>query len=720
MNRRLIIALAAAVLFAGCGHGDIENAVYKNPEASVERRVNDLLSRMTLDEKIWQLTQGVYGQNDNPNNTGVNRNNSPMVGSVIAGVDDSRTINELQRKALDSTRLGIPVLVGYDVIHGHRTVYPIPLAQGASFNPELAGRACRIAAQEAWASGIDWTFAPMIDICHDPRWGRVMESYGEDPYVNSVFCAGSVEGFQGDDLSKPGNIAACLKHFVGYGASEAGRDYFPSDMSRQVLWDTYLQPYEAGVKAGAATLMSSFNTLCGIPASANRYTLTEVLKEKWGHRGFVVSDWDAVAQDVLQGVAADRREACRMSFNAGVEMDMHDFVYMDEMKGLVEEGEIRMKDVDEAVRRVLTLKFRLGLFDNPVRKETQPEDFLKPEYRAVAEELAQESAVLLKNEGRVLPLEKDARIALVGPVVDDGTVLLGNWRAKGRSADVVTILEGMKSEFTNVKYEKGCAYEGTDRSGFAAAVAAAKASDVVVLCLGEGDKWTGENCSRGSISLPQIQEDLFFELLKTGRPVIVILESGRPMDLTRIAPEASALMDIWCPGVNGGPALAGLLSGRYNPSGKLPITFPYTLRQVPVYYNHRERARRGDNGIYWDGTPLEPLYDFGYGLSYSQFEYGEIALDGLTASVEVTNVSGVDGKETVLWFIQDPYCSIARPVKELKFFEKRLIRAGQTVKFVFEMDKLRDLGFVDGNGDRFFEPGEFRLYTGGRNLTFTL
>lgn len=719
MKQTLLAISALALMISACKSDDLSNALYKDPSASVEKRVEDLLGRMTFEEKVWQLTQGVLGSNDNPNNLGINRNTSPMVGSLISMVEDSRITNEIQRKALDSTRLGIPVLMGYDVIHGQRTIYPIPLAQGASFNPELSYMASRMAAAEAWASGIDWTFSPMIDICHDPRWGRVMESYGEDPYVNSVFCVGAVRGYQGDDLSLPGNIAACLKHFVGYGASEAGRDYFPSDMSRQVLWDTYLQPYEAGVKAGAATLMSSFNTLCGIPASANRYTLTDVRKDKWGHEGFVVSDWKAIEQNILQGVAADRREACEMSFNAGVEMDMFDFVYMDEMKGLVEDGKIRMKDVDEAVRRVLSLKFKLGLFDNPIRPETQPSDFLKPEYLETARELAEESMVLLKNDG-VLPLKKEARIALIGPVVEERAAVLGNWRAKGHIEDVVTIFEGMNAEFSRVTYAHGCDFEGEDRSGFNQALSAARASDVVVLCLGEGDKWTGEDCSRGSISLPKIQEDLFFELVKTGKPVVVILESGRPMDLTRIAPEAAALMDMWCPGVCAGPALANLLSGDVNPSGKLPITFAYTLRQVPVYYNYRERSRRGRNGEYKDDTPLEPLYAFGHGLSYSKFEYSDITLDGLTARVKVTNTSAVDGKETVLWFIQDPFCHIARPVKELKFFEKRLIKAGHSEEFVFEIDKLRDLGFVDCNGDRFFEPGLFRILTADKTVEFTL
>lgn len=718
MKKLLIVyVILSAVASAGSILSAKSKEIYKDPKAPVEKRVKDLLSRMTLEEKIWQITQGVYGGYDNPNNIlGVNRNTVPYIGSVICHATSAQMTNLLQKKAVDSTRLGIPILVGMDIIHGNRTVYPIPLAQGASFNPNLAYQASRVAARESYDVGIHWTFSPMIDITHDPRWGRVMEAYGEDPYVNARFCEAAVKGYQGENLSDEGSIAACLKHYVGYGESEGGRDYFPTDISNQMLWDTYFPPYEAGVKAGAATVMSSFNTLNGIPATCNPYTLQEVLRGKWGFEGFVVSDWEAVMQIVLQGCAADKKEAGEKAINSGLDMDMADFVYVDFLKELIEEGKVSEKTVDEAVSRVLTLKFRLGLFENPYRPETSEADFLKPEYRAVAEQMAAESAVLLKNEA-VLPLKKDAKVAVIGPIAEDQKCVMGNWRGLGEFADVITLLDGMKAEFPNLTYSKGCEIEGNDKSGFADAVAVAQASDVVVLCLGEGFLYTGENCSRGSISLPGVQEELFAELVKTGKPVVVLIESGRPLDLTRIAPGATALMDIWCPGVNGGPAVASLLSGRRNPSGKLPVTFPYTLKQIPVYYNHRDRSRRGNMGIYNDGTPLEPLFDFGYGLSYSKFEYSDIQADGLHASVKVTNTSAIDGEETVLWFIKDMACSIARPVKELKYFEKRLIKAGQTEVFEFEMDKLRDLGFVDSRGDRFFEPGQFIIFTGDKQKT---
>lgn len=739
MKKSFIAALCVCGMWAAtsCKSDDLSEALYKDPSAPVEKRVEDLLSRMTLEEKIWQVNQSFLGRNDNPNNVADHfKKVPPTIGSMIYYGETADIGNVLQKIAVDSTRLGIPILFGYDAIHGFHNEFAIPLAQAASFNPELCMKANRITAEECYASGVHWNFSPMTDIARDPRWGRIMEGYGEDPYLASRMTEATVRAYQGEDPSKPGHIAACLKHYVGYGASEAGRDYTSVDISRQLLWDTYLQPFQAGVEAGAMTLMGAFCTLSGIPASANRYTLTEVRKNIWGHDGFVVSDWGSVEQLILQGYAADRKEACELAFNSGLEMDMCDNVYSEEMKALVEEGKIKEKDLDEAVRRILRVKFRLGLFENPYRKVVDPSTFFTKESAATIEELAQETMVLLKNDG-VLPLSTSKRIALIGPIADDKSIILGGWRSHAKPEHSVSILEGMKAEFTNVNYAKGCDVSGSgkngdepfggihdefaaDRSGFAAAVSAARSSDAVVLCIGEGDLWTGENKTRASISLPKLQEDLFDALCATGKPVIAVVESGRPLDLRHISEKAAAVLYMWCPGHQGGPAVAGLLSGRYNPSGKLPVTFPYGIGQVPVYYNHRDRARRGTWGEYIDGTPLEPLYDFGYGLSYSKFEYSDIEIDGLTARVKVTNRSDRDGKETVLWFIKDPACSVARPVKELKFFEKRLIKAGQTEEFVFNMDKLRDLGFVDENGRRFFEPGQFFVMAGDKTAELNI
>jgi len=710
---------------------------YKNPLVPIEERVEDLLSRMTFEEKVWQISQGFIGKNDNPNNV-LNTfvNVPPTVGSLIYYGLTAELGNILQKVAVDSTRLGIPILYGYDAIHGFHTEFPIPLAQAASFNPDLAGQANRITAQECYNAGVHWNFSPMTDISRDPRWGRIMEGYGEDPYLSSVFTAATVKAYQGDDPSKPGNIAACLKHYVGYGASEAGRDYTATDISRQLLWDTYLQPFQAGVEAGALTLMSSFNTLSGVPASGNHYTLTEVLKEKWGHDGFVVSDWGAVKQLVLQGMAVDKKDAAAIALNAGVEMDMCDFTYSTLLEELVKEGRVSIATIDEAVRRVLRVKFRLGLFENPYRKVVEPKDEFSEEKFNIVEQLAQESMVLLKNDG-VLPLGKEIKsIALTGPLADDKDIILGGWRSHSSPSQSISVLEAMQNEFPGkINYTQGCSVAGSGQNdlnpfgaiaqsgstkGMKDAVKLAEKSDVVVLCLGEGKYWTGENKTRASICLPDDQIQLFDELCKTGKKVVVVIESGRPLDLRHIEEKAAAILFEWCPGHRGGPAVAGLLSGKYNPSGKLPVTFPAGIGQVPIYYNHRDRARRGTWGEYIDGTPLSPLYDFGYGLSYSKFEYGDITIDGLTAKVKVTNNSQRDGKETVLWFVTDPACHIARPVKELKHFEKRLIKAGQTEEFVFQIDKLKDLGFVDDNGNRFFEGGKFIITVGGKTLSINI
>lgn len=711
------------------GKAQIEYMEYKDSRLPVERRVEDLLKRMTLQEKILQISQGFTGSNDNPNNVMENfKKFPPETGSLIYYSNTSELSNMLQRKAVEETRLGIPILFGYDAIHGFITEFPIPLAQAASFNPELAGKANEICAQECYDAGVRWTFCPMTDIARDPRWGRIMEGYGEDPYLASRFTAAAVKAFQGDDPSVPGKIGACLKHYVGYGASEAGRDYTAVDISNQTLWDTYLQPFKAGVEAGALTLMSAFNTLNGIPASANHYTLTEVLKQKWGHTGFVVSDWGAVEQLVLQGYAADKKESGALAINSGMDMDMCDNVFITYMEDLVKEGKVSEETIDEAVRRVLRVKFLLGLFEHPYGKVISPEKVVNAEKFALIEDLAQETMVLLKNDG-VLPLAPETRIALIGPVAADKEIILGGWRSHAEPENSISILEAMQTEFGagNISYARGCTVTDSEHlakesrkkdNDFSEALGAAEEGDVVVLCLGEGDSWTGENKTRSSISLPEDQLELFDQLYGKGKKIVVVVESGRSLDLTPIADKAAAILYMWCPGHRGGPAVAGLLSGRYNPSGKLPVTFPYGVGQIPIYYNHRDRARRGFWGEYFDGTPLEPLYDFGYGLSYSNFEYSAITLDGLTAKVSVTNTSERDGKETVLWFITDPSCSVARPVKELKYFEKRLIKAGATEEFVFNIDKLRDLGYVNQDGDSFFEGGKFILSTSDRKLEF--
>ena len=723
------LATATFCLMVAFGCSSEKDPIYKDASADIEARVNDLVNRMTLEEKILQLNQYVLGVNTVENNFGEVVKDIPVeIGSLIYFNDHAEVRNAMQKKAMEESRLGIPILFGHDVIHGYRTTYPIPLALACSWNPELVRQASEVAAQEAYACGVNWTFSPMVDVSRDPRWGRVMECFGEDPYANAVFCEAVVKGYQGDDLSEKNRIAACLKHYVGYGASEAGRDYVPTEISDQTLWDTYLPPFEAGVKAGAATLMSAFHTISGIPASANHYILTEVLKDKWQHDGFVVSDWGAVEQLRYQGMAEDEKEATMLAFNAGIEMDMADRMYQKYLKELLDEGKVNMKQVDESVRRILRVKFRLGLFETPyVEEKPESEIYLLPKSLEVAEQAAAESMVLLKNEGSVLPLENVGTIAVIGPVANDSTQHLGNWGARARAEDVVGIIQGMNEEYagkSKILTAKGCDFEGDDKSGFTEAVRVAKASDVVVVCLGHKGSWSGENQSRSTIEIPQIQEELLAAVEATGKPIVVLVTTGRPVELPRIEKKADAILQTWHSGIRAGKAIAGLLSGRYNPSGKLAMTFPYSTGQIPIYYNRRHRARTGDQGLYKDITS-EPMYPFAHGLSYSTFEYGKLIVsadqlkEGETIMAEVTvkNTSKRDGLETVHWFIKDPYSHITRPVKELKHFEKKLIKAGESTTFRFEIDPLRDLGFVNREGKRYLDKGEYRIMVGDQSVT---
>ena len=705
--------------------------LYKDAKAPIEKRIDDLISRMTLEEKVLQLNQYTLGRNNNVNNVGEEVKKVPSeIGSLIYFDINPELRNSMQKKAMEESRLGIPIIFGYDAIHGFRTIYPISLGQACSWNPELVEQACAVSAQEARMSGVDWTFSPMIDVARDPRWGRVAEGYGEDPYTNGVFAAASVRGYQGDDMSAENRMAACLKHYVGYGASEAGRDYVYTEISAQTLWDTYLLPYEMGVKAGAATLMSSFNDISGVPGSANPYIMTEILKKRWKHDGFIVSDWGAVEQLKNQGLAATKKDAAWYAFNAGLEMDMMSHAYDRHLKELVEEGKVTMAQVDESVRRVLRVKFRLGLFERPYTPVTNEKDrFFRPQSMAVAAQLAAESMVLLKNDNQILPLTNKKRIAVVGPMAKNGWDLLGSWCGHGKDTDVEMLYDGLTAEFggdAELRYAMGCKPQGNDRSGFAGALDVARWSDVVIVCLGEMLTWSGENASRSTIALPQIQEELVKELKEAGKPIILVLSNGRPLELNRMEPLCDAILEIWQPGINGARSMAGILSGRINPSGKLAMTFPYSTGQIPIYYNRR-KSGRGHQGFYKDITS-DPLYPFGHGLSYTEFKYGTVTPsatkvkrgDKLSAEVTVTNIGARDGAETVHWFISDPYCSITRPVKELKHFEKQLIKAGETKTFRFDIDLERDFGFVNEDGKRFLEAGEYHILVQGQTVKIEL
>lgn len=723
-----------AILILVCNLSAQTKLVYKDKNASIEDRIKDLVSKMTLNEKIMQLNQYTVGYNSNANNIGQTNNEIPNeIGSLIYFGHDPVYRNTIQRTAIEKSRLGIPIIFGFDIIHGFRTVYPIALAQACSWNPDLVQSVSEMAAKETKLSGIDWTFSPMIDVARDPRWGRVSEGYGEDSYTNSVFGVACVKGYQGAKLSDQYSIAACLKHYVGYSESEGGRDYHYSDVSMQSLWETYLVPFEACINSGATTVMSAFNDISGIPATANYYTLTEVLKNRWKHDGFVVSDWGAINQLIPQGVAADRKEAGFKAFMAGVEMDMADNIYKENLAELVIENKIPIAKIDDAVSRVLRLKFRLGLFENPYTPiVSENKRYLSKESIRVASQLASESMVLLKNNSNTLPINQNVKqIALIGPMAADKINLMGSWSYNGKESDVESIHEGIEKEFgktMTIHYAKGCEFDGASESYFGEAIEAAKKSEIIIVCLGEKKEWSGENASRSSIALPFIQEKLVMELKKIGKPIILILSNGRPLELIRLEPLADAIIEIWQPGVAGGSPLAGILSGRINPSGKLAITFPLNTGQIPTYYNMRQKARPyGKMGIYQD-ISNDPLYWFGHGLSYSSFEYGTLNVSSakikrgekLFAEIEVENIGKMKGSETVLWYISDPVCSISRPVKELKFFEKKEIISAQKAVYRFEIDPNRDLSYIDSNGNRFLETGEYFVFVEDQKVKFEI
>ena len=706
--------------------------LYKDKNAPIEKRINDLLKRMTLEEKILQTNQWTYGKNANENNIEASKKAvRPEIGSLIYRSISPVYRNQIMKKAMEESRLGIPILMGFDVIHGYRTVYPIPLAQACSWNRDLVSAACAVAARESRLSGVDWTFSPMIDVARDARWGRVSEGYGEDSYVNSEFCVASVKGYQGTNLADQTSIAACLKHYIGYSLSEGGRDYHYSDVSTQTLWETFMPPYEAGVKAGVATLMSGFNDISGVPASANPYTLTEVLKKRWKHDGFVVSDWGSVENQIAQGFAKDKKEATYNAFMAGVEMDMVDNNYVENLPALIKEKKVPIKVLDEAVRRILRIKFRLGLFDQPYVVELpENERYYKPQDMEVAAKMAEESYVLMKNTNNTLPLSKEVKqIALIGPMVHNKIDMMGSWEGQGIADVVETIYDGMQKEFTGkaiLNVAKGCDFEGKDETGFEEALQIAAKSDVIVACMGEKKKWSGENAPRSTLALPAIQAKLIAELKKTGKPIVFVFSSGRPIELDVFEPLSDAMLAIWQPGIAGGTPLAGILSGRLNPSGKLAITFPLKTGQIPIYYNMRQSARPGIGG--YQDISSQSKYWFGHGLSYTTYSYGNVKLSAnkikknekLTAEVEVTNSGSMVGKETALWYISDPVASITRPMKELKYFEKKLIKAGEKTIFKFEIDPMSDLSFPDSDGKRRLESGDFYLTINGQKVKFEL
>jgi beta-glucosidase len=662
----------------------------------------------------------------------------------MLNVTGAEATRKAQQLAVENSRLKIPMIFGYDVIHGYQTMFPIPLAEAASWEPELARKSARVAAVETSAAGVQWTFAPMVDIARDARWGRIMEGSGEDPYLGSLFAAARVKGFQGDDLSANNTIASCVKHFAAYGFAEAGRDYNTVDISESTLRNVVLPPFKAASDAGAATFMNSFNEIGGTPSTANSHLLRDILKGEWNFDGFVVSDWNSVGELLVHGVAADKKDAARLAINAGSDMDMEGNCYVPNLKKLVEEGSVDVKVLDDAVRRVLRIKYRLGLFDDPYKYSDESREkilILSKENLRVAREAARRSIVLLKNEGQLLPLKKEGqKIAIIGELAADKDVPLGSWRAKAITGSAVSLLEGMKnavSNSANLTFAKGPKYVSgkslfsgplefntTDRTGIEEAVNIAKSADVVVLALGENCFQTGEGRSQADIRMKGLQQELLEAVCAVNKNVVVVLMNGRPIEIGWMAKNVTAIVEAWHLGSEAGHGIADVLFGDYNPAGKLPVSFPATVGQVPIYYNHKNTGRPfgGAESVFWShytDASNAPLYPFGFGLSYTTFAYSDLKLSApalakgekLQVSVTVKNTGKVAGEEVVQLYIRDLVGSITRPVKELKAFEKIKLNPGESKVVNFPLGE-NDLAFWGADNKFKAEPGDFKLWVG--------
>lgn len=712
---------------------------------TVDQRVDSVLKLMTLEEKIGQLNQ----YNDDWNATGPVTLDSTkkeqvlkgQVGSLLNCVGVRRT--RMWQEVAMRSRLKIPLIFGQDVIHGYKTTFPIPLAEACSWDMDIIERSARVAATEASASGIHWTFAPMVDIARDPRWGRVMEGAGEDPYLGSKIAYARVKGFQGDGLGNTNSVMACAKHFAAYGAAIGGRDYNSVDMSDRMLWEVYLPPFKAAVDAGAATFMNSFNDINGIPATGNKYLQRDILKGKWGFRGFVVSDWGSIGEMINHGNVKNGYEAALSAITAGSDMDMESRCYKNNLAQLVTDKKVPVSLIDDAVKRILKKKFELGLFDDPFRfcnAEREQKALNDPAHERTAREAASKSIVLLKNQNNLLPLSKNTKvIAFIGPLVKAVKQNKGFWDVEVPGVDsnfIVSQWEGLQNKVgssTTLLYAKGCDIEGDDRGGFAEAVTVAKQSDVILLSIGERRDMSGEAKSRSNINIPGVQEELLKELLATGKPVVVLINAGRPLVFDYTATNAPAILYTWWLGSEAGNAIADVLFGDYNPSAKLPISFPKAVGQIPVYYSHFNTGRpaaNDDDKNYrssYNDLSIYPEYEFGYGLSYTSFVYSGLKLDKtkiktnerIQVSVTIRNTGTYDGEEIVQLYIRDKVGSIVRPVSELKDFTKVKLKAGESKTIQFTIDKAK-LSFYNQQLQWVAEPGDFELMIGASSRDIRL
>lgn len=725
MKRLIQIVLISAIIIPSCGGGG--NSGLKD----VDPKVDSLLRIMTLDEKIGQMV--LFTSDWDVTGPTIKEGYLDDIRSGRCGnIFNAYTtdyIREIQRVAVEESRLGIPLLFGYDVVHGHKTIFPVPLAESCSWDLDLMRRTASASAAEAAASGLNWTFAPMVDISVDPRWGRVCEGAGEDPFLASLIADARVKGFQGDDLSDPLTVLACVKHFAAYGAPLAGRDYNTVDMSERQFREFYLPPYKAGVDAGALSVMTSFNEYDGVPSTGNAYLIRTLLKKDWGFQGFVVTDYTSINEMVHHGYAASEADAGVKAVNAGVDMDLQGEVYFNYLKGLVGAGFVSMRTIDHAVARILNVKAELGLFDDPYRycDSAREADVVESQkIRSLSREAARKSMVLLKNDG-TLPFDRGDRIAVIGELAVSKRDLLGSWKAAGEWDQMKSILDAVReyNGAANVFYAEGCKKMGTDRSGFGAALEAVAQADKVLMVIGEDWDWSGEAASRTDISVPGVQSELLSMIAATGKPVAVVLLNGRPLVLEKENVDADALLEAWYPGTMGADAVTDILFGQYNPSGKLTMTFPRSVGQIPIFYYEKNTGRpiylpsEKYKSRYLD-SPNDPLYPFGYGLSYTTFSYSDLSLSSpkvkkgktIEATVTVTNTGQVTGEETVQLYIRDLVGSVTRPVKLLKAFQKVAIPPGESRKITFTIDNDM-LSFWRQDMTFGVEEGDFKVMVGG-------
>ncbi len=742
-----ILTLILTILFNGTSQAQTTKTTL-NPK--YDSKVDSIMRLMTLEEKVGQMNQyngfwEVTGPVPKEGDAAIKYEQlrKGLVGSML-NVNGVENVRAVQKIAVEETRLGIPLIIGYDVVHGYKTISPIPLAEAASWDMEAIRKSAEVAAAEAAAAGINWTFAPMVDISRDARWGRVMEGAGEDPYLGSMIAFARVKGFQGEDLKAVNTIAATAKHFAGYGFSEAGRDYNTVDVGTSTLYNDILPPFEATVEADVKTFMNSFNLLNGIPATGNSFLQREILKGKWAFKGFIVSDWGSIGEMIPHGFAKDGKQAAELAANAGSDMDMESRLYVEHLTAVVKEGKVKEAVIDDAVRRILMVKYELGLFDDPYKycdENREKTETGKPAFQEAVLDMAKKSVVLLKNEKNLLPLKKSGmKIALIGQLAADKDSPLGSWRALGAPNSAVSVLEGMKAypgnslEFSEgVKLTEGTpgfAFETkintTDRTGFEAAKVAARNADVVVMVLGEHGFQSGEGRSRTELDLPGLQQELLEEVYLVNPNIVLVLMNGRPLVIDWAVANIPSILVGWHLGTQSGNALAQVLYGDYNPSGKLPMTFPKNVGQVPVYYNHKSTGRPANPGsdlVFWShyiDSPNEPMYPFGYGLSYTSFEYSNLKLnsdafakDGsVTVSIDLKNTGSLPGKETVQLYIRDLFASVARPVRELKDFQQVELKAGESKTLSFKITE-KSIGFYDNEGKWIVEPGDFKVFVGG-------